>query len=63
MTIKRAYANAEPMDNNIPMGLIDCEDLLWVIMIIPAKVAIMDTQTGQDGTTFRNTIISATSTG
>lgn len=46
-----------------PIGLMDCDAPFCVMMMTPPNVAKMESHTGHDGTTRRNTMISATRTG
>ena len=63
MTMKSAYTSAEAIESNTPTGLMVCVPSLCVITSTPPKVAAMASQTGQEGTTFRNTMMIATRTG
>ena len=63
ITMNKAYTNAEAIEYHTPKGLIDSEPAPPVMMTTPPNVAAIESHTGHDGTTFRKTMMIATSTG
>ena len=63
ITINHAYVSAEASESITPIRFIVSLESLRLINVTPINVAMIASHTCQDGTTLRNTIVSATNTG
>ena len=63
ITINHAYVRAEASESSTPIRFIVWLELPKLIMLTPINVTTIASHTCHDGTTLRNTMVSATNTG